>query len=63
MSSIGKPDDAELTVFGLSQDIVFVVYTERKRFEDGATPLEVIRLISARMATSFERGLYYGKQE
>lgn len=38
-----------------TQDILYVVYTER---QSGRT----IRLISARMATSFERGLYYGKQ-
>ena len=42
-------------------DIVFVVYTERIRTEADGKPLEITRLISARMATSFERGLYYGK--
>ena len=42
-------------------DILFVVYTERKRVESNGTVTEVTRLISARMATSFERGLYYGK--
>ena len=44
-------------------DILFVVYTERIRRMDSGKPVDVIRLISARMATSFERGLYYGKLE
>lgn len=42
-------------------DILFVVYTERKRIEEDGNVTEVTRLISARMATNFERGLYYGK--
>lgn len=42
-------------------DILFVVYTERSRMEDNGREIEVTRLISARMATNFERGLYYGK--
>lgn len=42
-------------------DVLFVVYTERiKRNEDGVE-VDVTRLISARYATNFERGLYYGK--
>ena len=42
-------------------DILFVVYTERiRRISDGQSK-EVIRLISARLANSFERGLYYGQ--
>ena len=42
-------------------DILFVVYTEREmRLKDGQL-FEITRLISARLATSFERGLYYGK--
>ena len=44
-------------------DILYVVYTERVRSEFDGRKQEVTRLISARMATSFERGLYYGKQE
>ena len=44
-------------------DILYVVYTERVRVERDGKKQEVTRLISARMATSFERGLYYGKQE
>ena len=44
--------------FGKEEDIIFVVYTERHRISGKE---EVIRLISARYATNFERGLYYGK--
>ena len=44
-------------------DILYVVYTERVRVERDGRKQEVTRLISARMATNFERGLYYGKQE
>ena len=43
------------------RDILYVVYTERdKEIVNGKT-VEVIRLISARLANDFERGLYYGK--
>ena len=42
---------------GMAEDILFVVYTERKRKGN----VMVTRIISARRATSFERGLYYGK--
>ena len=44
-------------------DILFVVYTERDMVEENGLITEVTRLISARLATSFERGLYYGKYE
>ena len=37
--------------------------TERVRIEESGTKTDVTRLISARMATEFERGLYYGKNE
>lgn len=43
------------------EDILFVVYTERIRKTTDRKDVEVIRLISARYATSFERGVYYGK--
>jgi len=39
-------------VIGMVDDILFVVYTERD---------EVLRLISARIATSAEKEYYYGK--
>lgn len=44
-----------------TDDIVFVVYTEKLRRDVNGQSIEVTRLISARMATNFERGLYYGK--
>ncbi len=54
---IGNVSQSDQTV----NDILFVVYTERERTEENGTVIEVTRLISARMATNFERGLYYGK--
>lgn len=57
-----------LTIGNLNQsiekvnDILFVVYTERVIYEDDGKKFDVTRLISARLATNFERGLYYGKQ-
>lgn len=44
-----------------ADDILFVVYTERIAVDGERKSEEVIRLISARLATSFERGVYYGK--
>lgn len=46
---------------GEINDIVFVVYTERVQVGEVGQERDVIRLISARLATNFERGLYYGK--
>ena len=43
-------------------DILFVVYTERAIIDENEQSVEVIRLISARLATNFERGVYYGKR-
>ena len=43
------------------EDILFVVYTERLRKVNNNQDVDVTRLISARFATNFERGLYYGK--
>ncbi len=48
---------------GKANEVLFVVYTERIRFEENGTETDVTRLMSARMATEFERGLYYGKYE
>lgn len=48
---------------GELDDILFVVYTERVRMEKSGIPTDITRLISARLATSFERGIYYGKYE
>lgn len=48
---------------GKINEILFVVYTERTKLERNGIQIEVTRLISARLATNFERGLYYGKYE
>ena len=48
---------------GKANDILFVVYTERVRIEENGIQTDITRLISARLATSFERGIYYGKYE
>ena len=42
-------------------DILFVVYTDRIEIEKNGKKVDVTRLISARLATDFERGVYYGK--
>lgn len=43
-------------------DVLYVVYTERKQVNVNHRLQYITRIISARLATSFERGLYYGKQ-
>ena len=53
---IGTPQS-----FSTQDDVLFVVYTDRIRvFQDGVK-VDVTRIISARLATDFERGMYYGK--
>lgn len=52
----------ETTIGNLdADDVVFVVYTERVKKIEKDVEKEIIRIISARYATNFERGLYYGK--
>ena len=46
---------------GDTEDILYVVYTEREVMSLDDHKTDVIRLISARLANDFERGLYYGK--
>ena len=46
---------------GGENEILFVVYTERVRVEENGKETDVTRLIFARLATEFERELYYGK--
>ena len=66
--TIGDTSAGNLTVIGNLQDthrvddILFVVYTERSTVDENEKTREVIRLISARLATNFERGVYYGKR-
>ena len=61
--TIGDTSAGNLTVIGNLQDtyrvddILFVVYTERVTVDENEKSREVIRLISARLATSFERGV------
>ena len=66
--TIGDSSAGNLTIIGnLSEtsrsvdDILFVVYTERETVDEDGGMVEITRLISARLATSFERGIYYGK--
>lgn len=68
-ASAGIPDTQESAIIGNldrfapgAEDILYVVYTERSSRVIDSRSETVIRLISARLATNFERGLYYGKQ-
>ena len=56
-SVIGNVD----RITGGDSDILYVVYTERIRREEYGKTIDITRLISARLATGFERGLYYGQ--
>ena len=47
-------DEDRFIVIGLAEDIVFLVYTIRE---------ETCRIISARLATTEERRLYYGNNK
>ena len=67
-NTIGDTSAGSLTIIGnlnaeafSVNDILFVVYTEREIVEMDGQKTDVTRLISARMATNFERGVYYGK--
>ncbi len=48
---------------GKINEVLFVVYTERLHIGVDGQKKEVTRLISARLATNFERGIYYGRYE
>lgn len=48
---------------GMVNDILFVVYTERSIIDSAGKLVDVTRIISARLATNFERGIYYGKYD
>lgn len=68
--TIGSVSAGHQTVIGnlrkdikQADDILFVVYIERVMIDRADKFREVIRLISARLATSFERGVYYGKYD
>jgi hypothetical protein len=64
-TSAGNKD---VTIGGITQftetdisDVLFVVYTERMKIGKNGSLTDVTRIISARLATNFERGIYYGK--
>ena len=59
----GVPEMTMGNLHGVGEEIIFVVYTERVRRKKNGEVVEITRIISARMATSFERGLYYGKHD
>ena len=42
-------------------DVLFVVYTDRIHKTFDGRKIDVTRIISARLATEFEKGMYYGK--
>ena len=48
-------------VIGDVSELLFVVYTERVRKTASGKAMDVTRIISARLATGFEKGIYYGK--
>lgn len=67
-NTIGDTSAGNVTIIGnlgkdvhRADDVLFVVYTERVINDENGKSAETIRLISARLATSFERGVYYGK--
>lgn len=62
-SAAVEMDETVYQSIGLVNEILFVVYTERVHLRENGVRTDVIRLISARLATSFERGLYYGKHD
>jgi hypothetical protein len=60
--SVNLQNTTDDTIVNIGEDdVVFVVYTEKYRRIRNDKEIEVTRLISARFATSFERGMYYGK--
>ncbi len=67
-NTIGDTSAGNLIIIGnvfteakVLNDILFVVYTERSMMTDTGSEIEITRMISARLATNFERGIYYGK--
>lgn len=48
-------------VVGEINDILFAGYADRIRIDKDCQKVDVTKLISARLATEFERGVYHGK--
>lgn len=68
-NTIGDVSAGSVTIIGdlgknihRVDDVLFVVYTEREMVDEHGKLEEAMRLISARLATSFEGGIYYGKR-
>ena len=60
--SVNLSENADVIIGNVgADDVLFVVYTERIKRDENGVEVDVTRLISARYATNFERGLYYGK--
>jgi uncharacterized DUF497 family protein len=60
--SINLQENTDTMIGSIGKDdILFVVYTEKIRRNKNGIEIDITRLISARFATNFERGLYYGK--
>lgn len=65
--TVNLPKEGEMTIgnvgkfLGSVNDVLFVVYTERVHVDNNGKEYDVTRLISARFADNFERGIYYGK--
>lgn len=49
------------SVIKRKNNVLFVVYTERYKRDRNGVETDITRIISARLATNFERGIYYGK--
>ena len=49
-------------VHSVSDEILFVVYTERDTITNEGAEIEITRLISVRLANNFERGVYYANR-
>ena len=59
---LSSPQSTDMMIGNVGKDdILFVVYTERVKRTENGNEIDVTRLISARYATNFEGGLYYGK--
>lgn len=63
ITQIGEISIGNANQFSVGEnELLFVVYTEMVMVEENRKGTDVTRLISPRLATEFERGLYYGKR-
>lgn len=62
ITQIGEISIGNANQFSVGEnELLFVVYTEMVMVEENGKGTDVTRLIFPRLATEFERGLYYGK--